>query len=226
VRTGVKVEAIEKDGAGYRVRFEEGGALQSVTAACVANGTGRIADVLRLDLDAAGIDHDGPKIEADEYLRSTSNPDVLVAGDALVGPPQLSPLATYTGRLAGANLLGGTLTKVDYWGIPACIYTVPAAATVGFTEAEAKKQGLDVAVKVNEMAAWRSARTYAETAAWAKVLIENKTDRILGAHMIGHGAEEVIQLFALAMRNGLGAAAIADMVYAYPTFMSDMKFLV
>ncbi|MBI3515412.1 MAG: NAD(P)/FAD-dependent oxidoreductase [Proteobacteria bacterium] len=226
VVTGVKITGVAPSGARFAVEYEKDGTRHTVNAARVANGAGRVADVLRLELDAAGIKHDGPAIAVDDYLRSTSNPDVLVAGDALVGPPQLSPIATYAGRLAGRNAIGDAPAKADYWGIPSCVYTVPAVASVGLTEAKAREQGLKFAVKVNDMASWRSTRTYAESVAWAKTLIEDGTRRILGAHMIGHDAEEVIQMFAFAMRRGLGAEAIEDMVFAYPTFMSDSKFLI
>jgi glutathione reductase (NADPH) len=226
VVTGVKITAIAPAGARFAVTFEKDGKTQTVNAARVANGAGRVADTLRLELDAAGIAHDGPAIKVDDYLRSASNPDVLVAGDALAGAPQLSPIATYAGRLAGRNATAEPAVKADYWGIPSCVFTVPAVASVGLTEAKAREQGLKVAVKVNDMASWRSTRTYAESAAWAKTLVEEGTRRIVGVHLLGHGAEEVIELFGFAMRSRLGADAIADMVFAYPTFTSDVKFLI
>jgi glutathione reductase (NADPH) len=73
---------------------------------------------------------------------------------------------------------------------------------------------------------WRSAKTYAETAAWSKVLIEEETGRIVGAHIVGHGSEEIIHLFAMAMKHNLPASELASTLYAYPTFASDIKFLV
>ena len=68
--------------------------------------------------------------------------------------------------------------------------------------------------------------TYAETAAWAKVLVAKQSQRILGAHLVGHGAEETIHTFALAIEKGMPASEIAERVYAYPTFHSDLKYLV
>ena len=75
------------------------------------------------------------------------------------------------------------------------------------------------------MSGWLSARTYGETVAWAKVLIDEQSDRIVGAHLVGHGAEEIIHLFAFAMRHGVTAGGLADTVYAYPTNASDIKFM-
>ena len=76
------------------------------------------------------------------------------------------------------------------------------------------------------MREWRSAKTYAETAAWSKVLVDEKSGQILGAHIVGHGSEEIIHIFAMAMKHGLPAAELASTLYAYPTFASDIKFLV
>jgi glutathione reductase (NADPH) len=226
VLTGVRVNAIEPSDGGYTVNFEHDGEAKSVTAAVVANGTGRVAHVENLDLDAAGIAHEGPTIAVDAYLRSTSNPDVFVAGDALTTSAQLSPVATYEGRIAGHNLLGDELKAADYTGVPACVFTVPAIASVGLSETEAAAQGLDFEAKVNDLASWRSSMTHAETASWSKVLVENGSRRILGAHMFGHGAEEVIHLFAFAIKHGVGADGIGEAVFAYPTFTSDIKNMV
>lgn len=226
VLTGVEVKAVVKDGNKLAVRFRHNGEDKTLTADRVANGAGRVPDVDRLDLAAGGIEHDGLSIAVDKYLRSVSNPDVYVAGDVLTGSPQLSPTATYEGRLVGDNIVDGDKKTPDYSAMPANVYTVPALASVGLTEEEAAAQGLKFQAKVNEMTDWRSAKTHAETAAFAKVLVAEDTGLVLGAHMVGHGAEEVIHLFAFAMQHGVPAAALASAVYAYPTFTSDVKFLV
>jgi glutathione reductase (NADPH) len=225
ILTGITVEAIVAKGGRLEVRFEHDGRKRSLIADRAANGTGRIPDLDGLDLAAGGIDHDGTRIAVDPALRSVSNPDVYVAGDALWSSAQLSPVATYEGRLVGDNIVRGEAKTPDYIHIPANVYTVPALASVGLSEAEARAGGRQFAVKVNDMGGWRSAKTHAETVAYAKVLVEDATDRILGAHLVGHGAEEVIHLFAFAMRHGVTAGELAETVYAYPTFASDIKHM-
>jgi len=108
--------------------------------------------------------------------------------------------------------------------MPSAIYTVPAVATVGLTEADTA--GKDYEAKTNDLSGWMSGRTYAETVAWSKVLVENGTGKILGAHLAAHGAKEVIHIFAFATRYGVPASHLSSTVYAYPTFMSDVKNLV
>ena len=226
ILTGVEIEEIAESGGGLEVRFMHEGERKALTAARVANGAGRIPDVEDLDLHAGEIEHEGTRIAVDETLRSVSNPDVYVAGDALWSTAQLSPVATYEGKIVGANIVESAERAPDYASIPAAVYTVPALATVGLTEAEAREKGLKVTVKANDLEDWRSSRTYAETVAYSKVLLEEGSGRILGAHLVGHGAEEIIHLFAFAMKHGLGAQDLAESVYAYPTFASDIKNMV
>jgi len=224
--TDVAVKEIAPDGNQLRVSVNSVGRPADFSADRVVNGAGRIPDVDALDLDAANIEHDGTRIIVDEYLRSVSNPNVFVAGDALSGTAQLSALATYEGKQVGKSIVNGALHAPDYRVVPAAVYTVPALASVGLTEAEATEQGLSFSVNSNDMTEWRSARTHAETVAYAKILVDDDSDNILGAHLIGHGAEEIVHLFAFAIKHGVTAGEIADTVYAYPTFASDIKFLV
>lgn len=223
IKTSVRVEAVEKVGNRLQVHFEHDGRRQSIEADRVVNGTGRIANVADLDLDAAGIAYDGIRIEVDEHLRSVSNPAVWVAGDALVHSAQLSPLATYEGRVVGQNIVSGELRKPDYSIVPSAVYTVPALASVGLTEAEAKSRNLDFESMTSDMTQWFSARFYAETVAWSKILVDKASRQILGAHLVGHHGEELIHLFALAMRHGISVDQLGDELYAFPTFAADVK---
>lgn len=226
IKTGVEVKAVEKSGDNLQVHFMHNGNQLSVAADRVVNGSGRIANVADLNLDAANIAHDGIRIEVDEYLRSVSNPAIWVAGDALVHSAQLSPLATYEGRVVGQNIVNNAQLKPDYSIVPSAVYTVPALSSVGLTEVQAKQAGLDVEVMISDMSSWFSARFYAETVAWAKVLVEKETRRIVGAHLVGHHGEELIHLFALAMRHGISADQLGDEMYAFPTFAADIKSMI
>lgn len=226
LRVGVSVQRIEKHRRKLCVVFEQDGQEHAIDADQVVNGAGRVANVNGLDLEAGKIAHDGRRVAVDDYLRSTSNPAVYVCGDVLWTSPQLSPIATYEGRIVGRNIVEGPKHKPDYAGIPSCIYTIPALASVGITGTQAEERGLRTKIHINDMRGWLSSRTYGETAAWAKVIIDKTTDRILGAHMVGHASEELIHLFAFAMKHGITAAQIRDTVYGFPTFSADIKSLV
>ncbi len=226
IETSVTIDRIENHSGGQDVHYRVGGSKAVASGKVGVNGAGRVADLAGLDLAAAGITLDQGRVELDEYLRSLENPDVFFAGDSLPDRPQLSPLATYEGRIVGHNLTHEELRAAKYGFQPAAVFTVPALATVGLSEAEASAAELDFEVRMNDMREWRSARTHAETTAWAKVLVERGTGHILGAHLVGHGAEETIHTFALAIEKDIPAAEIASRVYAYPTFHADLKFLV
>jgi glutathione reductase (NADPH) len=223
IHAGVEIQRIEQVGDRLRVIYQEGGSERSVEAHRVVNGAGRIADVDSLDLAAGGVASDREQIALDAYLRSTTNPAVYACGDAVATSPQLSPIATYEGRVVGRNIVEGPKQVPDYASIPACVFTVPALASVGLTQAAAEERGIEFRAEVNDVRNWLSGRTYAETAAWAKVLVDKQTDRIIGAHILGHAGEELIHIFALAMKHGITAAEIRDLVYGFPTFSADIK---
>ena len=226
VKTGVSVTAIEAAGEGLRVHFIHEDGNHNIVAERVVNGAGRVANIEGLNLEAAGVEHDGRSITVDGTLRSTSNPSVWVAGDAMEHSAQLSPIATYEGRIVGHNIVNGRTQKPDYSAIPSAVYTVPALSTVGLSEAEARAKDLEVSVHVTDMSDWISTRTHAESAAWSKVLVDKKSDQVVGAHILGHHGEELIHLFAMAMRHGISATDLRASVYAFPTFSADIKSLI
>jgi len=223
VHTGVQIDSVEEGEGGFTVAYRVEGRTEHIQAAKVAHGAGRVAWLDGLDLASAGVETHRGGVVCDQPFRSASNHRVFVAGDALVGTPQLSPLATYEGRLAGRALLGEDVSA-DYTSAPSCVFTFPVLATVGLTEEQASKAGLDVRVVKNDMTSWRSSRSYGERFAWAKVLVD-KDDKLVGAHLVGHGAPETINMLALAMRHGIPASALREGNWAYPTFGSDLKYL-
>jgi glutathione reductase (NADPH) len=223
-RTDVTVKKIEASGGRLRVTYVEGGKERALTADRVIHGAGRIADLDPLDLGTGRVAVESGRILADRHLRSTSNAAVFACGDALAGKQQLSPLATYEGQLVGRNIIGGDEVP-DYDSVPSCLYTVPSLSMVGYTETAAKAANLDVRVELNDMREWLSGKTWAETSALAKVIVDRDSDLIRGAHIVGHGGEELIHLFALAMRHRITTTALKEAVYAFPTFTADMRYV-
>ncbi len=225
VKTAVTVSKIQPASGRLRVTFVHDGAEQTLDADRVVNGAGRIANIDTLRLEAGNVAHANGRVSVDAHLRSTSNPIVHVCGDAVPTSPQLSPIATYEGDIVGRNIVEGPKYRPDYFSMATSVYTTPPLAAVGLTERAARQQGLAVDVHVNDMLGWFSARTYAETVAWSKVIVDRRSDLILGAHFVGHAGQELINVFGLAMRFGITAAQIRENVYAYPTFASDIKHM-
>jgi glutathione reductase (NADPH) len=226
VKTNVSVQRIESANGRLRVIFTHDGAEQAAEAHRIVNGAGRIANVDTLNLAAGHVERSNGRVSIDRHLRSTSNPHVHVCGDAVPISPQLSPIATYEGDIVGRNIVEGPKHSPDYEGIATSVYTVPALASVGLTETAARQNGLVADVHVNDMLGWFSAKTYAETAAWSKIIIERATGRILGAHFVGHEGQELINVFGLAIKFGITAHQLREQVYAYPTFSADIKHMI
>jgi len=192
----------------------------------VVHAAGRVPEIDDLNLAAAGIERDKQGVRVNEFLQSVSNPAVYAAGDAAgSGGPALTPVASYEGIIVAANLLKGNSQKPNYLGIPTVVFTIPPIAAVGLNESEARKQALKFTVKKEMTSNWYSSRRVAEKYSGFKVLTEEGTDRILGAHLLGSEAEEVINLFGVAMRSGMRATDLKHMLYAYPTRGSDVPYM-
>ncbi|MSP82381.1 MAG: NAD(P)/FAD-dependent oxidoreductase [Alphaproteobacteria bacterium] len=110
IKTAASVRRIDKVGRRLRVSFEHEGKARTILADRVVNGAGRVANIEGLDLAAGRVAYDGTRIKVDKHLRSVSNPAVWVCGDVLWSSPQLSPIATYKGRLVGRNIVDGRST--------------------------------------------------------------------------------------------------------------------
>src|SRR3989475_4559713 len=226
VRIRTKVEGIEKTGAGFSVRASSEGKSSAVEADLIVHAAGRAPALDALDLDAADVAVTNGRLELNEYLQSVSNPAVYAAGDAAQMGPPLTPVSSHDAKVAAANLLEGNKRKPDYTGVPSVAFTVPPIAAVGLSEAEARKQGLGFRVKSQKASDWYTARRVAETTYGFKVLVEEGTDRILGAHLVGPHVDEVINVFALAIRKGLTAEDLKTTMFAYPTGASDIGYMV
>jgi glutathione reductase (NADPH) len=192
----------------------------------VAHAAGRVPEIDDMNLDAAGVAWDGQGVKVNEFLQSVSNPAIYAAGDAAAsGGPRLTPVASYEGIVVATNLLKGNRQKPNFLGIPTVVFAIPPLAAVGLNESEAREQALKFQVKKEMTSNWYSSRRVAEKYSGFKVLVEEGTDRILGAHLLGIEAEEVINLFGVAMRSGMRATDLKHMLYAYPTRGSDVPYM-
>jgi glutathione reductase (NADPH) len=222
VRTGTVVEAVEAAGSGFRVRARSGNQTAADEADLVVHAAGRGPDLESLKLEVAGIAVEKGRLVLNEFLQSTSNPIVYAAGDAAAKGPPLTPVSSHDGRVVAANLLEGNKHRPDYHGVPSVAFTLPPLASVGMREDEARAAGLKFRAKSEKTENWYSARRIAETVYGYKTLVEDETGRILGAHVVGPHADEIINIFALAIRNNLTADQIKQTIFAYPTSASDV----
>jgi glutathione reductase (NADPH) len=223
VHLGTEAIGIEKSSAQLTVRAVTAGKTGTFQTDMVVHAAGRVPEIKDLDLDAAGIEWEKRGVRVNEFLQSVSIPAVYAAGDAAAsGGSPLAPVASYEGLIVAANLVKGNHQKPNYIGTPSVVFTVPPLAAVGLSERGASEQNLKFRVKKEMTSTWYSSRRVAETCSGYKVLVEEGTDRILGAHILGSEADEVINLFTLAIRSGMRATDLKHMLFAYPTSGSNM----
>ncbi|HDZ55303.1 hypothetical protein LCGC14_0393500 [marine sediment metagenome] len=222
VRTQTNVEAIEKTAFGYNVHVSSNGKTGTVEADLVVHASGRVPALKDLNLEAAGVETEKGRLLLNEHLQSISNTAVYAAGDAAqVGPP-LTPVSSHDAKVVAAHLIDGKCAKPDYAGVPSVAFTIPPIASAGLNEAQASEQGLRFRVSSQRAPDWFTARQAAEPVYGFKILIEEETERVLGAHLVGPNVDEVINLFALAIRHGLTTMDLKTTMFAYPTGASDI----
>lgn len=220
--TDASVKAVAESNGALRVDFTHAGGAGWREADFVLNAAGRVAAIGHLDLEAGRVEIGPRGIAVDDFLRSRTNRRVFAGGDAH-GILQLSPVASYDGRIIARNLLEGDVARIDYTTVPQAIYTTPPLATVGLTETEARERRIAVDVASNDMKSWKVYAIAGEEVAWAKIISEKGGGRVLGAQLFGAGAGDNIHLFALAIRCGVTSSEMKEFVYAYPTFASAIQ---
>ena len=225
LRTGSAVTAIEQSGSEYRVHTENSQTDGVVTADLVVQAAGRVPDIAELNLPAAGIAVNGGRLQLNDYLQSISTPIVYAAGDAAAKGPPLTPVSSHDAKVAAANILEGNRHRPDYRGVPSVAFTLPPIASVGLSEAAARQQTPNVRVNSAKVSDWYTARRVGESVYGYKTLIDESSGRILGAHLVGPHADEVINLFALAIRQELTTDALKSTMFAYPTGASDIGYM-
>jgi len=225
VRLQATVGSIEKGDSGYQVHALQRGQPVLLQADLVVHAAGRAPAFDALDLQAAGVTTEGGRLKLNEYLQSVSNPAVYAAGDAAQKGPPLTPVSSHDAKVVAANLLEGNHRTPNYNGVPSVAFTIPPIAAVGLTEAQARAQGGKVRVKSQKASDWFTARQAAEPVYGFKVIVDENTDQVLGAHLVGPHVDETINVFALAIRHGLTAEDLKTTMFAYPTGASDVGYM-
>jgi glutathione reductase (NADPH) len=193
--------------------------------AMVVHGAGRAPNLDGLNLDRAGVEQAKRGVKVDAHFRSVSNPRVWSAGDCADTPFQLTPVADMEAWTAAQNMVHGKTLTVDYSAVPSVTFTLPPLASVGLTEEQARQKGLDMDVRSGDMSGWSSSRRVGLDRAGYKLLVDKATDLILGAHLFGHKAEEMINAVALAMGHGLTAGQLKTAPLAYPTAIYELRYM-
>ena len=213
--TRATVTGVEEDSGELVVGYERRDKEEEVRADLVLVATGRVPNTRGLPLDELGIEHERGAIRVNDEM-VTTNPRFLAIGDA-VARMMLAHVASSEALVAVECAFGEGRSPVNYRAVPSVVFTLPPAASVGFSEPEAEEEYEDVRVAKFPFAALGKAVAQGKTDGLVKIIFDGETRRVLGLHVLGAGAPELIHEGAIAIQNGLTIEDLAHTVHAHPT---------
>ena len=215
--TGVKVETVEIKDDGVHSCLSNG---KEISADKVLVSIGRILNSDGIGLENAGVSvGKGKEITVNNKLQ-TNVPNIYAVGD-VTGGIMLAHVASRQGIVAVENIMGDDRT-IDYSVVPAAIFTSPEIASVGLREHEAEEKGIDYDIGEFQFRALGKAHAMGEISGFIKVIAEKESDRIIGAHIIGPHASDLVHEYAVAMQSGLKTKDIAETIHAHPTLSEGL----
>jgi dihydrolipoamide dehydrogenase len=213
--TKAMAKGVEETEDGVKVTIEVKGEEQTIDADYVLVTVGRRPNTDELGLDQVGVEMtDRGVIKIDKQCR-TSVSNIYAIGDIVEGPP-LAHKASYEGKIA-AEAIAGHPAEIDYLGIPAVVFSEPELASVGYTEAQAKEEGLEIVAAKFPFAANGRALALNATDGFLKLITRKEDGLIIGAQIAGSSASDMIAELGLAIEAGMTAEDIAMTIHAHPT---------
>ncbi len=217
VLTHTTPQRVDHDGTGFRLTLDG----ETLTAERLLVATGRRPNTQALNVDAAGIETTGDgAITVDRHLR-TSVPGIFAVGDCTT-MPQLVYVAAAAGTRAAINMTGGE-AELDLSVVPTVVFTDPQVATVGLTEAQAERQGIESSAQRLDLEHVPRALANFDTRGFIKLVAETGTGRLLGAQIVAHNAGEIIGIASLAIRNGMTMENLGNELVPYLTMAEGLK---
>jgi mercuric reductase len=222
VLTGVQVERVSRDGDTRVVHARVMGQVREYRADHILVALGRQPNTAGLGLEHVGVAvDDNGAIIVNEY-QQTTNPHIFATGDVTTNPEYVY-VAAAGGALAARNALIGAQKPLDLSALPGVIFTDPQIATVGLTEAQARRQGYQVQTQTLPLEHVPRAQAARDTRGLIKLVVDEATGRMLGAHVLAAEAGEVIQTATLAVKFGLTLTDLTDTLFPYLTQTEGLK---
>lgn len=213
LRFGVNIDSVENQGAEYVLHLNNG---ETLSTGLVMAATGRRALVDGLGLEALGVElSKSGHVVVDDHFQ-TAVPSITALGD-VIGTPQLTPVAIAQGMVLSRRLFGDGQGEVDYSLIPTAVFCQPNIGTVGLTEEEARKDGRKLRVYRSEFRPMKYTLSGRDERCLMKLIVDDESDKVLGAHMVGSDAGEIIQGLAVAIKAGATKAQFDATIGIHPT---------
>lgn len=220
VHTGTRVEEVTSADSGVKLRARKGEESLEMESEVLLVAVGRRPLTEDLGLEGTGVRLERGFVQVDAWMR-TGEPGVYAIGD-IVNTPALAHVASHEGIVAVEHAAGRSPVPVDYDKIPSCTYCHPEVAAIGLSEAEARKRGYDVVVGSFPFSAIGKAKILGDTGGFVKVVAEKRYDEILGIHIVGPHATELIAEATAALNLEATAESLFHAVHAHPTLAEAM----
>jgi glutathione reductase (NADPH) len=217
LRLGVDITAVEQQRDALLVRLTTGDVIE-VDAVLAATGRKCNTSALGLETVDVGLDQNGA-IEVDAYSQ-TSNPGIYAVGD-VTNRFNLTPVAIYEGHAFADTVFGGRPRPVDHENIPFAVFSQPQAASVGLSEEEARSRYPNVAIYSSAFRPMRATVSQRDEKALVKLVVDARTDRVMGAHIVGADAAEIIQGIAIAIKAKATKADFDTTLGVHPTLAEE-----
>lgn len=220
VLTATAVKAVRVTDEGCEVDIEGKKGAETLCADVVLSAVGVKSNIEGLGLEELGVKIERDKIVVDEVFR-TSVEGIYAIGD-IVATPALAHVASAEAAVCVEAIAGGSPEPIDYTTIPSCVYTTPEVAMVGLTEKQAVEQGYEIKVGKYQFMASGKATAAGDRDGFVKLIYDAKSEKLLGAHIIGASVTEMLGEPALAKRLGITARQIASTVHSHPTMYEGL----
>ena len=205
----------EKTGAGEKTATGETTWQKKITAEQVLMATGRKANLEGLNLESVGIQPNKGQIPVNQHFQTTC-PSIYAIGDCTNQPYQLTPVALNEAIFLSEHLFNKSQKTTDYTNVPSAVFTQPEVATVGLSEEQALERGFELKIYESRFRALKLTLTKSQEKSYMKWLVCKKTDRLLGCHIIAENAGEILQGFAVAVKNKLTKSQLDQTIGIHP----------
>ncbi len=221
VHTGLQILSVKRKGNTKILHARDSDGDKEFEGEALLLATGRTPNTIDLNLQATGVELEGEAVKTDLEMR-TSVPHIFAAGD-VVGKPMLETVAAKEGYIAAENAIKGKSMKMDYSSVPHAVFTDPAVASVGLTDAQAQKEGIKCTCRTVLMEQVPKGQTVNDTRGLFKIVAEAESHRIVGVHILASLAADMIHEGVLAVKFGLTLEDIIDTIHVFPTFSEGIK---
>ena len=221
-----EITQLEKLKKNLRIQYKQGGEEKSLKARSIFNTAGRVPAIKSLNLEKGNVSYSEKGILVNAYLQNTRNPNVYACGDVSAHGLPLTPLSGLEGAIVAENILQGNLKKLETSVIPSAVFTLPNLASVGVSEEEAKRRYKSVTINSKSVPEWYNAKRLNTSAYAYKIIINDRTKQIVGAHLLSPHAAETINIFAMAINLQMTTDDLKSTIFTFPSWANDIKSMI